>query len=319
MDNIMKARLTTLLFVLLGASASYANIYGRLQRANDGTHSDSARVTITVRGHSSGDSLSVLTRSLPYIEGEWEINETAFDWPPESGDTLDIKVHKEIGGNIYFTRGVHPPECFPRPPALFLGKVGEIIPLSCYVKNANDGIGEADSAVAYLKIRGYDADSLYKVVEQNTSMGIGYANLAFNLAELPFAWQVGDTADIFIRSRYNPAHISKSTAVLDTLWGYCKKFPDCTLYYDSTGITEQAAKPEKAGLVAYPNPFNSSCAISVPMHSKVEIFDIDGKKIAKLADGQRIWTPEKEIGSGIYLVSATTEDKTITKRIVLIR
>ena len=44
------------------------------------------------------------------------------------------------------------------------------------------------------------------------------------------------------------------------------------------------------------------------------------EKIAELADGQRIWTPGKEIGSGVYLVKATTkEGESITKRIVFMK
>ncbi len=84
-------------------------------------------------------------------------------------------------------------------------------------------------------------------------------------------------------------------------------------------IVETIIKPQGLEITVLPNPFNSSCAISAPKGAKVEIFDIDGRKIAELADGQRTWTPNKEIGSGIYLVRATTEDKTITKRIVLMK
>ena len=65
--------------------------------------------------------------------------------------------------------------------------------------------------------------------------------------------------------------------------------------------------------------FNSSCAISAPKGAKIVVFDIDGKKIAELADGQRIWTPEKELGNGVYFVRAKIGEQTMTKRVVYLR
>ena len=88
-----------------------------------------------------------------------------------------------------------------------------------------------------------------------------------------------------------------------------------------TGIEESPAQiPVIIDITAFPNPFNSSCAIFAPKGAKIEIFDVEGKKITELSDGQRIWTPEKEIGSGIYFVKATKKDgQTAIKRIVLLK
>ncbi len=122
-----------------------------------------------------------------------------------------------------------------------------------------------------------------------------------------------------------------------------------------TGISESETKiPEKLVITAYPNPFNSSCTITLSCHSSrlsgrnpegwvdVEIYDLRGNVVwrppssrhggtlsplsrgtdrsASEGQGVYIWTPDKSIASGIYLVRATTNDgRTTTKRIVYIR
>ena len=107
----------------------------------------------------------------------------------------------------------------------------------------------------------------------------------------------------------------------------------------NSGIEEIPSLPAEMTLGVYPNPFNSSCAISAPEGAKIEIYDLRGKLVATPnADrsafvplnqgGQNssatrvqgvIWTPDNEIGSGIYFVKAEIGDRMITKRVVLIR
>ena len=97
---------------------------------------------------------------------------------------------------------------------------------------------------------------------------------------------------------------------------------------------------------AYPNPFNSSCEITLSCHSRengnpegwgdVKIYDLRGNVVwkANLSDskerlqrdakhrwssGTLVWTPDKSISSGIYLIKATINDQTITKRVILIK
>jgi len=88
-----------------------------------------------------------------------------------------------------------------------------------------------------------------------------------------------------------------------------------------TGIEENlpAAKPAAFAISAYPNPFNSACRISAPMNAKVEIFDIEGRKIDELPGGEQVWKPESSVGSGIYLVRATVGGQEITKRVVYLK
>jgi hypothetical protein len=91
----------------------------------------------------------------------------------------------------------------------------------------------------------------------------------------------------------------------------------------TTGIGEayDADKPAALALTAYPNPFNSAVAISAPASAVIEIFDLNGRSVAKLPGGEQIWTPEPTEGSGVYLVRAVSPDGTFsdTKRVVYLK
>ena len=96
---------------------------------------------------------------------------------------------------------------------------------------------------------------------------------------------------------------------------------------------------EKLTILAYPNPFNSSCRITVSgvdkgvcslVDATVEIYDIRGNVVGatrqvaqQKGDASHrpyIWMPDKTIASGIYFVRATLNDeRTITKRIVYLK
>ena len=95
-------------------------------------------------------------------------------------------------------------------------------------------------------------------------------------------------------------------------------------------VTEIIIKPQGFEIAVSPNPFNSSCDISAPFGAKIEIYDLQGKCVgAGLVPAQQqgdhegrpyIWHPEKEMGSGIYLVKATTKNGlTATKRIMYLK
>ncbi len=108
-------------------------------------------------------------------------------------------------------------------------------------------------------------------------------------------------------------------------------------------------KPQSFSLTAFPNPFNSSVAITAPAGAEIEIFDLRGNVVTPYSSRQRrdsfvpldkgdrnrasakvsggsasaqgvyIWTPDETISSGIYLVKATVGNNTATKKLVLIR
>jgi len=108
--------------------------------------------------------------------------------------------------------------------------------------------------------------------------------------------------------------------------------------HDSSTGRKEIEIPDEIGLSVYPNPFNSAVRISfdygsesakpsstsTPDACRVEVFDINGRRVDKLMlddlgfmnEGRRIsnrqsstnnhksaiWTPDESIGSGVYLV-----------------
>ncbi len=127
------------------------------------------------------------------------------------------------------------------------------------------------------------------------------------------------------------------------LWGICQT----TII---GAISESpSARPENIAISAYPNPFNSAVRISVEtLHAtslRIEIFDLAGRRVAqlpspsvplpagegrnsfslweKVSEGRMraefTWQPEKSLSSGVYLVRARIDDKSIMKRIVYMK
>ncbi len=116
------------------------------------------------------------------------------------------------------------------------------------------------------------------------------------------------------------------------------------VYEDTTDIIDETDMPSIIEISAYPNPFNSSCNISVETHDYaslpaiIEIYDLQGNVVGSrcastdiAADTETgdasiaptrtfIWTPDETIPSGIYLVKARTADGNFTtKRIFYLK
>ncbi len=125
----------------------------------------------------------------------------------------------------------------------------------------------------------------------------------------------------------------------------------CWLAGDSgiLGIDEQISSlPDKLSIMAYPNPFNSAVTIALdipvgdcsPVPLSVEIYDVNGRKIAQSEDirslsgaettfprnslrirsgSEFVWHPDESLPSGIYLVRATVGEETVSKRVVYLK
>ncbi len=106
-------------------------------------------------------------------------------------------------------------------------------------------------------------------------------------------------------------------------------------------------KPKNFAIMTSPNPFNSSCKIRVQgvegsRIQGIEIFDLQGKLLTPYssrqsrdsfvplnkgdrsdasasAQGVYIWQPEESISSGIYIVRATFDGRTVTGRVVYLK
>ncbi|RKZ33525.1 hypothetical protein DRQ33_04110 [bacterium] len=105
---------------------------------------------------------------------------------------------------------------------------------------------------------------------------------------------------------------------------------------DSTdGISENTFKPQSPEIKLYPNPFNSSIAITAPAGAEIEIYDLRGNVVYKPSSFQNswvgrsndnrsgvsaiIWKPESNIPAGIYWVRVNTVSSTLEKKIIYIK
>lgn len=110
-----------------------------------------------------------------------------------------------------------------------------------------------------------------------------------------------------------------------TLWSPNDTGDDCLSTTDYFCIEIEASsigevdKPQEIFLKTSPNPFNSACRVFSPEGSEVQIFDIQGHLIDAIPSGNTIWKPTDTIANGLYLVRATSNGNTQTKKVCLIR
>ncbi|MCD6501569.1 T9SS type A sorting domain-containing protein [bacterium] len=95
--------------------------------------------------------------------------------------------------------------------------------------------------------------------------------------------------------------------------------PRLVITYTPLAVEEQKMLPSAVEISTFPNPFNSSVAITAPEGAEIEICDLNGKYIEAFDKTPRVWTPDKSIASGIYLVRATVGNHSATKKLVLIK
>ncbi|RKZ34113.1 hypothetical protein DRQ33_02860 [bacterium] len=139
------------------------------------------------------------------------------------------------------------------------------------------------------------------------------------------------TGDVAFLLQWDPQSVSaEDTIDWITYYGF----------YNTTSSVKESNLPTEYSIDAFPNPFNSSCAITAPAGAKIELYDLRGNVIATSFDADAplsplirgtnerakrasrgfVWCPDESIPSGIYLMKATTKDGlTITKRIVYLK
>jgi hypothetical protein len=84
-------------------------------------------------------------------------------------------------------------------------------------------------------------------------------------------------------------------------------------------IFENEVKMNDFVISVFPSPFNSSCRISASANAQISIYNIDGKLIANLREGERVWSPDKNISSGVFLVRVMKDGQSSSKRIVYMK
>ena len=151
----------------------------------------------------------------------------------------------------------------------------------------------------------------------------------------------------FYSSRFEIAAASEPNFILITSWNewhegteiepsveYSYQYLDSTRSFhdrwDIPGSIEQKAPemPTSPEIHIYPNPFNSSCIITVGdrcIHpATAEIYNLQGRLVAKglpQADTYKIvWIPDEKICSGVYLIRVQTKGgRTTTKKVVYLK
>jgi len=113
-------------------------------------------------------------------------------------------------------------------------------------------------------------------------------------------------------------------------WGRINAYASLQMA-ESLYISMSKPKPYVFLISCYPNPFNSSVVIAVETQNLaslptiIEIYDLRGNLVKRIssskekAPGKFVWMPDGDVSSGIYFVRALFNNRTISKRVVLIK
>jgi len=81
-------------------------------------------------------------------------------------------------------------------------------------------------------------------------------------------------------------------------------------------IAEDRTVSEQATGI-YPNPFNGTLTIDAPKNAQIRIYDINGRFVSNVKTGT--WTPGRELGSGIYVISLYFKDEIHVQRVLYLK
>jgi hypothetical protein len=103
---------------------------------------------------------------------------------------------------------------------------------------------------------------------------------------------------------------------------------------DTTGAPVQVAQIGSSALGAAPNPFQSKTEVQFqlpgPGEIRLHVFDLQGREIARLFEGQRgtgrhsvLWNGEdsqgRPVAAGIYFLQLDSGGKTMTHKVLRVR
>ncbi|MCD6594416.1 T9SS type A sorting domain-containing protein [bacterium] len=180
------------------------------------------------------------------------------------------------------------------------------------------GDGTTNDRLTPVQVHGeYDIGFLTDIVAISASQ---HHNLALRVDGTLFAWgrnNCGQLGDGTFIDRHYPVQVIPIPLGIENY------------YYNI---------PQDISVEVYPNPFNSSCRIIAPENAEIEIYDLRGNIVgsrrastdiaadiktsdASVAHTNRtfVWTPDKSISSGIYLVRVFLGKQTIVKRVVFLK
>jgi len=178
-----------------------------------------------------------------------------------------------------------------------------------YVQNSDFSIPSA----ACLTFRAYylpDSDTLLYPEDSGPGEGTNYVETSgvWLVETSSFVPPAEDADEVFIEFLNICNDESAQIAVVLDMGINPQEVPMITLSDMAVG---EAKLPEKAEIYIYPNPFNASCRIELPVDysiGNVEIFDISGKMVRNLdvIGSNAIWDGLDESGeslpTGLYLI-----------------
>lgn len=96
--------------------------------------------------------------------------------------------------------------------------------------------------------------------------------------------------------------------------------------FEYAGIRDNILIPDELDINIYPNPFNSTCRITSPVGSRIEIHDLNGRMVCSVnstgriaGDGSYVWTPGTTLPSGIYLIRISNARSTVIRKIIYMK
>ncbi len=120
--------------------------------------------------------------------------------------------------------------------------------------------------------------------------------------------------------------IHSDTTVWEALMAYCTDPAFLPVYSSdgrlkdiTAGISELVDRPTSTELRAWPNPFNSNVKIeSDKTIQAIEIFDLTGRLVKRISnvpvnEVPIVWSPNRFISTGVYLVRTTLADGMVSK------
>jgi len=172
----------------------------------------------------------------------------------------------------------------------------------------------------------------------NVSMTTGSAPLFVEFVDesigtvTDWAWDFGDDAT---DTAANPTHTYVVDGVYDvTLIISNSSAADTLVMVAAVTVKGLSAVGDEApvlfGLAQnYPNPFNPSTtfmySLDTPGHAALEVFDISGRRVASLVDGDKVagrheitWRPT-DLASGMYFARLTVGAKVDTRRVIMLK
>ncbi len=125
-------------------------------------------------------------------------------------------------------------------------------------------------------------------------------------------FDIGDTIDIALKAK-DPVGNITSTPTYTWLVG-----EEGVLDVDELAITDD----HNLVIQARPNPFSHSCRLEcsnpniTQRITEIEIFDLNGNRVARLSNAPYTWQPSHEVHVGVYIVKIAIENKTSNRRII---